>query len=479
MTKTVNFCLPRLGGAESDARILAWKKAPGESFKADESILEVETDKAVVEVPAPCDGVMGQHLAAVDALVEFDQALAEITVSGEAEGSLSPAPLSPAPSADTAALAPAAPTSQAAKKSSSSAKSTSATTSGGAGSKASDQSADKTSLVMTPSGATGRRAATPVARKLAAQSGVDLSQIAGSGPNGRIVRDDIHQQAAHAPAGAKQRAAQSAGPVTSAEKMIRTPHGEISARFWNAPGHKGVATTILVHGLFGDIDTWAGLAAGLAGQGRSVVAVDLPAHGKSSAAPLTLEKIVAALAQVIGTLPAGPKVLVGHSLGGAIVARLAASPAVKEVSSVALIAPAGLGTEINQSFIDGMLNAGSTTVLRRELEKLAVRLPAFGSGFMTDLVASLKERSSALEELISDFSSSGVQQIDIRGELEQLQMPVSIFWGRQDQIIPWSHALNAPPKAALHLIPGVGHMPQWESSNLVLDRLLQMGLFAE
>ena len=54
-------------------------------------------------------------------------------------------------------------------------------------------------------------------------------------------------------------------------------------------------------------------------------------------------------------------------------------------------------------------------------------------------------------------------------------MPVSIFWGRQDQIIPWSHALNATPKAALHLIPGVGHMPQWESSNLVLDRLMQLG----
>ena len=98
---------------------------------------------------------------------------------------------------------------------------------------------------------------------------------------------------------------------------------------------------------------------------------------------------------------------------------------------------------------------------------------------MSDLLANLKERSSALEELVSGFSSSGVQQIDIRGELEQLRMPVSIFWGRQDQIIPWSHALNAPPKIALHLIPGVGHMPQWESSNLVLDRLLQMGLFAE
>ena len=460
MTKTVNFCLPRLGGAESDARILVWKKAPGESFKADESILEVETDKAVVEVPAPCDGVMGQHLAAVDALVEFDQALAEISVSGGAAEPLSRAALAE----PAAALAQATvPSGKAAEKSSISL----AITSG------------KASLSAKSLGATGRRTATPIARKLAAQLGVDLSLIEGLGPNGRIVRDDIFQQAAHAPTGVKQRVAQSTSAATSVEKMIRTSHGEISARFWNAPGQTGAATILLVHGLFGDIDTWAGLAASLAGQGRSVVAFDLPAHGKSPAAPLTIDKIVAALAQVIGTLPAGPKVLVGHSLGGAIVTRLAASPAVKQVSSVALIAPAGLGTEINQSFIDGMLNAGSTTVLRRELEKLAVRLPAFGSEFMTDLVASLKERSSALEELVSDLSSSGVQQIDIRGELEQLQMPVSIFWGRQDQIIPWTHALNAPPKIALHLISGVGHMPQWESSNLVLDRLLQMGLFAE
>ena len=472
MTKTVNFCLPRLGDAESDARILAWKKAPGESFKADESILEVETDKAVVEVPAPCDGVMGQHLAAVDALVEFDQALAEITVSG-----LAAEPLSRAASAQTsAALARAtAPTGKAAENSSISL----STTSGSAASKASDKSADKPFLSAKSLGATGWRAATPIARKLAVQSGVDLSQIEGSGPNGRIVREDIYQQAAHAPTGVKQLVTQSTGAATSVEKMIRTPHGEISARFWNAPGQKGAATILLVHGLFGDIETWAGLATGLAGRGRSVVAFDLPAHGKSPSAPLTIDKIVAALAHVIGTLPAGPKVLVGHSLGGAIVTLLVASPAVKQVSSVALIAPAGLGTEINQSFIDGMLNAGSTAVLRRELEKLAVRPPSFGSEFMSDLLANLKERSSALEELVSGFSSSGVQQIDIRGELEQLRMPVSIFWGRQDQIIPWSHALNAPPKIALHLIPGVGHMPQWESSNLVLDRLLQMGLFAE
>ena len=92
MTKAVNFCLPRLGGAESDARILAWKKAPGESFKADESILEVETDKAVVEVPAPCDGVMGKHLTLVDAIVEFDQALAEILVNDSAVGEAAAAP---------------------------------------------------------------------------------------------------------------------------------------------------------------------------------------------------------------------------------------------------------------------------------------------------------------------------------------------------------------------------------------------------
>ena len=446
MTKTVNFYLPRLGGAESDARILVWKKAPGESFKADESILEVETDKAVVEVPAPYDGVMGKHLTLVDALVGFDQALAEISVDDVVLGDATSA----APAAKVAAHNP----SQAPIK-------------GGP-----VEAALATAQL-------GRRAASPVARKLAAESGVDLSQVSGSGPGGRIVRDDVERLAGQPGQSGRRtasvRGSQPAVAVSVSEKYLATPNGEIFARFWNAPAQSGATTTVLVHGLFGDVDTWAGLASSLAGQGQAVVAVDLPAHGKTAASLLTIDKIVSALAQVIATLLPGPKVLVGHSLGGTIVTKLASHPAVRQVSAVALIAPAGLGTEINQSFINGMLNAGSVTALRRELEKLAVRLPAFGSGFMTDLVESLKERSSSLQELIADFSSSGVQQIDIRAELEQLRMPVSIFWGRQDQIIPWSHALNATPKAALHLIPGVGHMPQWESSNLVLDRLMQLG----
>jgi pyruvate/2-oxoglutarate dehydrogenase complex dihydrolipoamide acyltransferase (E2) component len=487
VTKTVNFCLPRLGGAESDARILAWKKAPGEPFKADESILEVETDKAVVEVPAPCDGVMGKHLALADALVEFDQALAEISVNdaaaGEAVAATTTAPAakaaaqaSPEKLSKATAVQPAnqAAGKPAAKKSGSAAQNPAqASTKGG-----------QAGAAVAPA-QSGRRAASPVARKLAAESGVDLSQISGSGPGGRIVLDDVERlagqrgQPGQSGRTASVRGSQPAVAVSVSEKYLPTPNGEIFARFWNAPAQSGASTTVLVHGLFGDVDTWAGLASSLAGQGQAVVAVDLPAHGKTAASLLTIDKIVSALAHVIATLPPGPKVLVGHSLGGAIVTKLASHPAVRQVSSVALIAPAGLGTEINQSFINGMLNAGSVTVLRRELEKLAVRLPAFGSGFMTDLVESLKERSSTLQELIADFSSAGVQQIDIRAELEQLQMPVSIFWGRQDQIIPWSHALNATPKAALHLIPGVGHMPQWESSNLVLDRLMQLGQLSQ
>jgi pyruvate/2-oxoglutarate dehydrogenase complex dihydrolipoamide acyltransferase (E2) component len=477
VTKAVNFCLPRLGGAESDARILAWKKAPGESFKADESILEVETDKAVVEVPAPCDGVMGKHLTLVDALVEFDQALAEILVNDSAVGEAAAAPAakatvqeSPEKSSLTKAAQPAEKTAgkSAVNKPGSTAQNPSqAPTKGG--------QAGAGVATAQP----GRRAASPVARKLAAESGVDLSQVSGSGPGGRIVRDDVERLAGQPGQSGRRtasvRGSQPAVAVSVSEKYLATPNGEIFVRFWNAPAQSGATTTVLVHGLFGDVDTWAGLASSLAGQGQAVVAVDLPAHGKTAASLLTIDKIVSALAQVIATLLPGPKVLVGHSLGGAIVTKLASHPAVRQVSAVALIAPAGLGTEINQSFINGMLNAGSVTVLRRELEKLAVRLPAFGSGFMTDLVESLKERSSSLQELIADFSSSGVQQIDIRAELEQLRMPVSIFWGRQDQIIPWSHALNATPKAALHLIPGVGHMPQWESSNLVLDRLMQLG----
>ena len=237
-------------------------------------------------------------------------------------------------------------------------------------------------------------------------------------------------------------------------------------------------TIVLLHGIFGNVDTWAGIFGRLGSAGQAVAAFDLPAHGQSPLPGMSIANMVTALKEAISRLPPGPKVLVGHSLGGAIVALLASQMPKGSVSSVVLLAPAGLGTEINQGFIDGLLNSGSEVVVRRELAKLANQLPAISEEFLSNLMSKIRSGEKDLRLMAKELCQDGVQQIDIRRVLEDLPVPVTVFWGRQDQIIPWRHALNAPAKTALHLIAGVGHMPQWECQGLVGDRLLQAALIS-
>ena len=56
----------------------------------------------------------------------------------------------------------------------------------------------------------------------------------------------------------------------------------------------------------------------------------------------------------------------------------------------------------------------------------------------------------------------GVQAFDLRAALGRIEVPARILWGKSDAILPWSHALQAPGRVALHLFDGVGHMPQLE-----------------
>lgn len=426
MQKTM-FRLPRLGGSETEARVLGWKKAPGESFVAGETLLEVETDKAVVEVPADVDGVMVQPLKDVDAYADFDEALAEIEVAADA------AAAADAPAAAVAAAAAAPP-------------------------------------VEVPRGTTkGRVFATPVARKLAREKGIDLAVLRGSGISGRIVRRDVER------GGVGQG---STGNGRTHEQVFRSSRGDIHARRWNAAGRTDRATIVLVHGLYGDVDTWAALANSLADAGHPVLAVDLPLHGRTSTQAATLDELVQAVAEPLTAWVPGQKVLVGHSLGGAVAVKLALALDERNLDALALIAPAGLGTEIDQGFIDGMLHAGSAALLRREIDKLTHRPQPFSEARVADMHAGLLARRADLETLVSHLAVRSVQQIDIRSTLEALRVPVSVLWGRLDRVIPWQHALNLPPNVALHLFPDAGHMPQWENSRIVSEALLRLSRIA-
>jgi len=163
---------------------------------------------------------------------------------------------------------------------------------------------------------------------------------------------------------------------------------------------------------------------------------------------------------------------VGHSLGAAVAAR-AASAHNLGLRALVLISPIGLGTEIEQGFLDGMTHAASLEALKREMRKLTVRALPSGSDYLSSLRQRLSTRSESLIALCRGVSRNGVQQVDITPDLAQVPTPVAIIQGRQDAILPWTHALNAPPRVALHLVPQAGHMPQWEASELTLEVIIR------
>jgi len=101
---SIEIRVPALPESIADATLVAWHKQPGEAFKRDENLADLETDKVVLEVPAPADGVMGEHKFEVGATVTEGQVLAQIT-TGAAAPAVAAAAKATAP-ADAAKLSP-------------------------------------------------------------------------------------------------------------------------------------------------------------------------------------------------------------------------------------------------------------------------------------------------------------------------------------------------------------------------------------
>jgi pyruvate dehydrogenase E2 component (dihydrolipoamide acetyltransferase) len=68
----------------------------------------------------------------------------------------------------------------------------------------------------------------------------------------------------------------------------------------------------------------------------------------------------------------------------------------------------------------------------------------------------------AQQELAAVLFPDGVQAFDLTAALSRITMPTLMIWGRDDHILPWRQALAAPGEVALHLLRGVGHVPQME-----------------
>jgi 2-oxoisovalerate dehydrogenase E2 component (dihydrolipoyl transacylase) len=163
------FKLPDLGEGTVEAEIVGWRVKPGDTVAEDDVIVEVMTEKAAVEVPAPVSGRVLSTTGTPGDMVPVGAEL--IVLETEGAQSVSP-PAAPQPGASGAPSAPAAP---------------SPPRGGSNGAAAVAPPAEEQAAVA----ARGRVATSPAIRRRAHEAGVDLQQVAGSGPNGRIVPKDL------------------------------------------------------------------------------------------------------------------------------------------------------------------------------------------------------------------------------------------------------------------------------------------------
>ncbi len=168
--------LPRLGQGMESGTIVRWLKAEGDAVAKGEALFELDTDKVTQEVEAEASGVL-LRIAVAEGEVPVGQTIAFIGDAGESvPDAAAPAPAAPAPAAEAPAPAPAA-----------TAPAPVASTS---------PVSDFRAAI-----ANGRVKASPLARRIARERGLDLRAIAGTGPEGRIVAEDV-ERAAIAPAAA-------------------------------------------------------------------------------------------------------------------------------------------------------------------------------------------------------------------------------------------------------------------------------------
>jgi pyruvate dehydrogenase E2 component (dihydrolipoamide acetyltransferase) len=174
--------MPALEMAQETGKLVSWKKKEGEQVKKGEMLLEVETDKAVVEIEAGGDGVLSGVTAKVGDVVPVGQTIAWLLKPGEAlptggAQAQSGRKMDSAPAAAAAAAAPAAP---------------------------------------EPVSVAGAKIS-PKARRLAREHGVDIAKLKGSGPGGEILADDILKaaQAASGPASVPAAPAPAPAPVAA------------------------------------------------------------------------------------------------------------------------------------------------------------------------------------------------------------------------------------------------------------------------
>jgi pyruvate dehydrogenase E2 component (dihydrolipoamide acetyltransferase) len=223
---------------------------------------------------------------------------------------------------------------------------------------------------------------------------------------------------------------------------------------------------VLLHGFGGDLNNWL-FNQPMLSESHEVIALDLPGHGGSGkdVGAGDMAMLSAALGDLLDALGLERVHLVGHSMGGALALAFALKRP-RAAASLTLIAPGGLGPEINMDYIEGFIGAGRRKEMKGVLE-LLVADPGLISRDMVNEVLKYKRLDgveAALGTLAGALFPGGRQETFGPAHLAALKAPTQAIWGRRDRIVPAAHAEALPPGVAVHLLDDVGHMPHMEAA---------------
>ncbi len=193
----ISVVMPALEMAQENGKLLAWRKKEGERVQKGEPLLEIETDKAVVEVESPGDGLLAGVTAQVGAVIPVGETIAWLVAPGEK------------PPAKTAATAPAA-----------------------RASSSSERASASISHVAETAAVSSAPQISPKARRLAKELGVDIGRIRGTGPGGVISTEDVQ-----AFADSKQSAAAAVSASGETLSQVARLMAERTTQSWTSVPH--------------------------------------------------------------------------------------------------------------------------------------------------------------------------------------------------------------------------------------------------
>jgi len=400
--------MPRLGETMEQGEIVTWLVAVGEPFTRGQAILEVETDKTLVEYPALGGGVLVEMLAGAGDTVDVGTAIARVDLGGGTDWTLADTPDAPPDTPpDTPPDAVTVP-------------------------------ADAVRASLPPRQGTRLRA-TPVARRLARRAGIDLGTLTGTGRRGRIEATDV---------------------VATDPDAIRFAQGFA----YVDAGPKNGPPVLLIHGFAGDHTTFAQLANGLRRAGARVVACDLPGHGATQVEATTtgaLSDGLAAFARAV--FGDAPLHLVTHSLGV-----LPGLNAGFNLASASLIAPVGLSGDNDAAFLTGMASPESAAEVAALLARLSDPPPPLSDHAIKAIYSELAR--GRLGQLAHSLMSDPPDIRPALARLAR-DIPLRLLLGRADRIARAPDLTGLPPEIAVHTFADTGHMPHWEHPRAVLNIL--------